>query len=308
MTTPTFAGALTALVTPFRDGQVDVEALRALVEAQIAGGIDGLVPCGTTGESVTLSTAEHALVVRSVVEQARGRVPVVAGAGSVSTAHSIDLVRLARDAKADGVLIVVPYYNKPTQAGLVAHYRAVLSAVSMPTILYNIPGRTGVDLGLDAMAQLAEVPEIVAVKEATGNVVRSQALLARFGERFTILSGDDGLTLPILSVGGQGVISVTSNLLPREVSEVIRLWNAGDVAGARRLHLRLVPVHESMFVESNPGPVKAALARLGRLAPEVRLPLVWPSAASQKLTLDALEAAGFATTISATSDAMVAAS
>ena len=308
MTTPTFAGALTALVTPFRDGQVDVEALRALVEAQIAGGIDGLVPCGTTGESVTLSTAEHALVVRSVVEQARGRVPVVAGAGSVSTAHSIDLVRLARDAKADGVLIVVPYYNKPSQAGLVAHYRAVLSAVSMPTILYNIPGRTGVDLGLDAMAQLAEVPEIVAVKEATGNVVRSQALLARFGERFTILSGDDGLTLPILSVGGQGVISVTSNLLPREVSEVIRLWNAGDVAGARRLHLRLVPVHESMFVESNPGPVKAALARLGRLAPEVRLPLVWPSAASQKLTLDALEAAGFATTISATSDAMVAAS
>ncbi len=301
MTTPSFAGALTALVTPFRGGQVDVEALRALVEAQIAGGIDGLVPCGTTGESVTLSTAEHALVVRSVVEQARGRVPVVAGAGSVSTAHSIDLVRLARDAKADGVLIVVPYYNKPSQAGLVAHYRAVLSAVSMPTILYNIPGRTGVDLGLDAMAQLAEVPEIVAVKEATGNVVRSQALLARFGERFTILSGDDGLTLPILSVGGQGVISVTSNLLPREVSEVIRLWNAGDVAGARRLHLRLVPVHESMFVESNPGPVKAALARLGRLAPEVRLPLVWPAAASQKLTMDALDAAGFAPTTPGTS-------
>jgi 4-hydroxy-tetrahydrodipicolinate synthase len=292
MTLPTFAGTLTALVTPFRGGQVDVDALRALVEAQIAGGIDGLVPCGTTGESVTLTAAEHALVVRSVVEQAKGRVPVVAGAGSVSTAHTIDLVRLARDCKADGALIVVPYYNRPTQAGLVAHYRAVLREVSMPTILYNIPGRTGVDLGLDAMAQLAEVPEIVAVKEATGNVLRSQALLARFGERFTILSGDDALTLPILAVGGRGVISVTSNALPREVSEVVRLWNAGDFLGARALHLRLLPVHEAMFVESNPGPVKVALARADRLAAEVRLPLVWPSEASQKLVADAL--AGFA--------------
>ena len=293
MTTPTFAGTFTALVTPFRAGQVDVEALRALVEAQIAGGIDGLVPCGTTGESVTLSLSEHALVVRTVVEQTRGRVPVVAGAGSVSTSHAIELTRVARDARADGVLIVVPYYNKPTQAGLVAHYRAVLREVPMPTILYNIPGRTGIDLGLDAMAQLVDVPEIVAVKEATGNVLRSQSLLARFGDRFTILSGDDGLTLPILAVGGKGVISVTSNVLPREVGDVVRLWNAGDLAAARKLHLRLVPVHESMFVESNPGPAKAALARVGRIAPEVRLPLVWPADASQKLVADALSTAGF---------------
>ena len=294
MTTPTFAGALTALVTPFRDGQVDVEALRALVEAQIAGGIDGLVPCGTTGESVTLSTAEHTLVVRTVVAQTKRRVPVVAGAGSVSTAHAIELTRIARDAKADGVLIVVPYYNKPTQAGLVAHYRAVLREVPMPTILYNIPGRSGVDLGLDAMAQLAEVPEIVAVKEATGNVLRSQSLIARFGDRFAVLSGDDALTLPILAVGGKGVISVTSNVLPREVGDVVRLWNAGDVVGARKLHLRLLPVHESMFVESNPGPAKAALARAGRIAPEVRLPLVWPAESSQKLVAEALASAGFA--------------
>jgi len=294
MTTPTFAGALTALVTPFRDGQVDVEALRALVEAQIAGGIDGLVPCGTTGESVTLSTAEHALVVRTVVEQTKRRVPVVAGAGSVSTAHAIELMRIAREAKADGVLIVVPYYNKPTQAGLVAHYRAVLREVSMPTILYNIPGRSGVDLGLDAMAQLAEVPEIVAVKEATGNVLRSQSLIARFGDRFAVLSGDDALTLPILAVGGKGVISVTSNVLPREVGDVVRLWNAGDVVAARKLHLRLVPVHESMFVESNPGPAKAALARAGRIAPEVRLPLVWPAESSQQVVAEALASAGFA--------------
>jgi len=294
MTMPTFAGALTALVTPFRDGQVDVEALRALVEAQIAGGIDGLVPCGTTGESVTLSTAEHTLVVRTVVAQTKRRVPVVAGAGSVSTAHAIELTRIARDAKADGVLIVVPYYNKPTQAGLVAHYRAVLREVPMPTILYNIPGRSGVDLGLDAMAQLAEVPEIVAVKEATGNVLRSQSLIARFGDRFAVLSGDDALTLPILAVGGKGVISVTSNVLPREVGEVVRLWNAGDVVAARQLHLRLVPVHESMFVESNPGPAKAVLARAGRIAPEVRLPLVWPAESSQKLVAEALASAGFA--------------
>ncbi len=294
MMTPTFAGALTALVTPFRDGQVDVEALRALVEAQIAGGIDGLVPCGTTGESVTLSTAEHTLVVRTVVEQTKRRVPVVAGAGSVSTAHAIELTRIAREAKADGVLIVVPYYNKPTQAGLVAHYRAVLREVPMPTILYNIPGRSGVDLGLDAMAQLAEVPEIVAVKEATGNVLRSQSLIARFGDRFAVLSGDDGLTLPILAVGGKGVISVTSNVLPREVGDVVRLWNAGDVVAARKLHLRLLPVHESMFVESNPGPAKAALARAGRIASEVRLPLVWPAESSQKFVAEALASAGFA--------------
>lgn len=301
-TTPTFAGALTALITPFRGGQVDVEALRALVEAQIAGGIDGLVPCGTTGESVTLTQAEHTLVVRTVVEQATGRVPVIAGAGSVSTAHTIELTRIAREVKADGVLIVVPYYNKPTQAGLVAHYRAVLREVSMPTILYNIPGRTGIDLGLDAMAQLADVPEIVAVKEATGNVVRSQALLARFGDRFTVFSGDDGLTLPILSLGGKGVISVTSNILPREVGDVVRLWNASDLAGARKLHLRLVPVHESMFVESNPGPAKAVLARAGRIAPEVRLPLVWPAESSQKLVVDALAAAGFSVARSGAGD------
>ena len=294
MTTPTFAGALTALITPFRDGQVDVEALRALVEAQIGSGIDGLVPCGTTGESVTLNTAEHTLVVRTVVEQTKRRVPVIAGSGSVSTAHAIELTRIARDLKADGALIVVPYYNKPTQAGLVAHYRAVLREVPMPTILYNIPGRSGVDLGLDAMAQLAEVPEIVAVKEATGNVLRSQSLIARFGDRFAVLSGDDGLTLPILAVGGKGVISVTSNVLPREVGDVVRLWNAGDVAGARKLHLRLLAVHESMFVESNPGPAKAALARAGRIAPEVRLPLVWPAESSQKFVAEALASAGFA--------------
>jgi 4-hydroxy-tetrahydrodipicolinate synthase len=301
MTQPTFTGAFTALVTPFRDGAVDVEALRALVEAQIAGGIDGLIPCGTTGESVTLSAAEHALVVRTVVAQAARRVPVVAGAGSVSTAHAIELAHASRAAGADGLLVVVPYYNKPTQAGLVAHYRALLRAVPMPTILYNIPGRCGVDLGLEAMAQLADVPEIVAVKEATGNVLRSQALVARFGDRFSVLSGDDALTLPILAVGGAGVISVTSNLLPRAVSDVVRLWRGGDVAGARALHQRLLTVHEVMFVESNPGPVKAALAQAGRIAPEVRLPLAWPGEAACRQVAEVLAASGFARDVGAAS-------
>jgi len=294
MTLPTFTGAFTALVTPFRDGAVDVEALRALVEAQIAGGIDGLIPCGTTGESVTLTATEHALVVRTVVAQAARRVPVVAGAGSVSTAHAIELAHASREAGADGLLVVVPYYNKPTQAGLVAHYRALARAVPMPTILYNIPGRCGVDLGLDAMAQLAEVPEIVAVKEATGNVLRSQALVARFGDRFSVLSGDDALTLPILAVGGAGVISVTANILPWAVSEVVRLWRRGDVAGARALHQRLLPVHEAMFVESNPGPVKSALAKAGRIAPEVRLPLAWPADSACRQVAEVLGASGFA--------------
>jgi 4-hydroxy-tetrahydrodipicolinate synthase len=287
-----FHGTFPALVTPMRDGAVDVEALRALVERQIEGGVDGLVPCGTTGESVTLTTAEHALVVRTVVEQARGRVPVVAGAGTVSTAHTIELMRVAKEAGCDGVLLVCPYYNRPSQAGLVAHYRAVCRAVSIPAIVYNIPGRTGVDLGMDAMDELADVPEIVGVKEATGNVLRSQAIVARFGDRFDVLSGDDALTLPILAVGGRGVVSVTSNAFPRETSEVVRLWNRGDVAGARALHQRLLPVHEAMFFDSNPGPVKVVLAAAGHVAPEVRLPLVWPAASTAERVLAAVRAAG----------------
>lgn len=289
---PTFTGTLPALITPFRDGGVDVAALRELVERCIEGGVDGLVPCGTTGESVTLSEAEHTLVVRTVVEQARGRVPVVAGAGTVSTSHTIHLAEIAREAGADGLLLVCPYYNRPTQAGLEAHFRAVAAAVPMPSLLYNIPGRTGVDLALETLERLADVPAIVGIKEATGNVLRSQQIIARMGDRFDVLSGDDALTLPVLSVGGCGVISVTANLLPSETSEVVRRWKAGDVAGARALHLRLAPVHESMFVEANPGPVKAALADAGRIAKEIRLPLVWPSEASVEKVRAALRASG----------------
>ena len=289
-----FQGTFTALVTPLRDDRVDEQALRDLVERQIAGGIDGLVPCGTTGEAPTLSEQEAAHVVRIVAEQARKRVPVVAGSGTASTRHTIQLSKNAREAGADGLLVVVPYYNRPSQAGLVAHYRAVLKEVPLPTILYNIPGRTGSDLGLDALGELASISALVGVKEATGNVLRSQQILARFGDRFDVLSGDDALTLGIVAAGGAGVISVTSNVLPREVSDVVRLARKGDLAAARALHMKLVPVHEAMFVESNPGPVKAAMHARGWLASEVRLPLVWPGEASVAKVKAALAAAGLA--------------
>ncbi|MDQ3036599.1 MAG: 4-hydroxy-tetrahydrodipicolinate synthase [Myxococcota bacterium] len=288
----TFAGTLPALVTPFRDGKLDEKALRELVERCIAGGVDGLVPCGSTGESVTLDEAEHARVVRVVVEQARKRVPVIAGAGTASTRRSIELAHIARDAGADGLLLVCPYYNRPTQAGLEAHFRAIAAAVPMPSILYNVPARTGVDLGVETLARLADVRSIVGIKEASGSVLRSQQILATLGDRFDVLAGDDALTLPVLAVGGSGVISVTANLLPAETSEVVRRWKAGDLAGARALHLRLAPVHEAMFVETNPGPVKAAIADDGFLAREIRLPLVWPEESSMQKVRAALRAAG----------------
>lgn len=289
-----FEGTLPALVTPFRGGAIDETALRELVERQIQGGVTGLVPCGTTGESVTLSEEEHARVVRIVVEQTKKRVPVVAGAGTVSTAHTIHLAELCKAAGADGLLLVCPYYNRPTQAGLEAHFRAVLKAVPLPSILYNIPGRTGVDMSVETLEKLSDVKEIVGMKEATGNVLRSAQILARCGDRFTVLSGDDALTLPVLSVGGRGVISVTSNLLPKETSDVVKLWNEGKIAEARALHLRLLPVHESMFVEANPGPIKAAMAARGQIQKELRLPLVWPMDESVQKVTRAVSAAGLA--------------
>ena len=288
----TLEGCYPALVTPFRGGDVDEDALRALVERQIEGGVAGLVPCGTTGESVTLDDEEHGAVVRAVVEQAAGRVPVIAGAGTCSTRHSIHLAERAREAGADGLLLVCPYYNRPTQAGLEAHFRAILAAVPLPAVLYNIPGRTGVDLSVDTLARLADVDAIIGVKEATGTVTRSQEILARTGERYAVLAGDDALTLPVLSVGGKGVISVTCNAFPRETARVVTLFAEGRTDEASALHQRLIPVHRAMFVESNPGPIKALLAEAGSLAPEVRLPLVWPEEGSLAKLRAAVEAAG----------------
>ena len=287
-----FTGALTALVTPFREGRLDRESLQQLVETQIQDGINGLVACGTTGEGVTLTEHEYREVVTTVVKQARGRVPVVAGAGTNSTRHTIELGRAAREAGANGLLLVSPYYNKPTQQGLFEHFKAVLTEVPLPSIIYNIPGRTCVDISLQTFERLAGIEKVVAVKEATGNVLRSQALAQSFGDRFAILSGDDALTLAIMAVGGHGVISVTANLLPREVSDVVRRFREDDLPGARAAHQKLLPVHTAMFVETNPGPIKAAMAKRGLIAPEIRLPLVMPSEKSQATIGEALSKAG----------------
>jgi 4-hydroxy-tetrahydrodipicolinate synthase len=273
----TFAGAWTAMVTPFRNDAVDEKALRELVEGQIKGGIDGLVPCGTTGESVNLSHAEFVKVIEVTADQARGRVPVMAGSGTASTRHVIELSKAAKAAGASSLLIVSPYYNRPTQEGLYAHYAAIAAAVDLPIVLYNIPGRCGVDLAMATLERLAAIPSIVAIKEATGNVLRSAEIAAQFGDRFTILSGDDALTLPIMAVGGHGVISVASNLVPAEVAGVVDRFQAGDLAGARAQSQKLRALYEVLFVESSPGPIKAALAMCGRIAPEIRLPMVMPT-------------------------------
>jgi 4-hydroxy-tetrahydrodipicolinate synthase len=270
-------GTLTAIVTPFSaDGEsVDQAALDALVEAQIQGGVSGLVPCGTTGESPTLTEEEQLLVIKRTVAVAAGRVPVIAGTGSFSTKKSILASKAALAAGADGVMLVMPYYNKPSQEGLREHVLAVARAVSCPVVLYNVPGRSVVDLGADTTERICEAaPNVVALKDASGNVLRCQELKRRLGDRLTVLSGDDGLTLPMMAVGAAGVISVSSNVRPREVSEVTRLALAGDWDAARAAHLALLELHAVMFVEPNPAPAKAALATLGRMTPAVRLPLV----------------------------------
>lgn len=271
------SGTFTALVTPFSPdaGEIDLDALDALVEAQIQGGIGGLVPCGTTGEAPTLTEDEQIVVIKRVVAAAKGRAPVLAGTGSFSTKKSIAASRAAVDAGADGVMIVMPYYNKPSQDGLREHVLAIARAVPCPIVLYNIPGRSIVDLTADTTARICDAaPNVLGLKDATGNVLRCQELKHRLGDRLTVLSGDDGLTLPMMSVGASGVISVTANVLPREVSEVSRLVEKGDWAGAREAHLRLLEIHALMFLEPNPAPAKAALASMGRMNASVRLPLV----------------------------------
>jgi 4-hydroxy-tetrahydrodipicolinate synthase len=294
MGTLNFAGTYTALVTPFLDDGsegIDFPAFDALVEAQIAGGITGLVPCGTTGESPTLSHDEHEEVVKRTVERARGRVQVIAGAGSNSTREAVRLAKSAQAAGADAIMTVVPYYNKPTQEGLRQHFLAVARAVTCPVVLYNIPGRTNIDLLPDTLGKiLEEAPNVVAMKEATGNVMRAQELVRRFGARLSVLSGDDALTVAMMAVGARGVISVTSNVFPREVSKVVEAAAAGDYARALKEHQALLPVHDSMFVEANPSPCKAALALRGKMKSVVRGPLAPVSDSAKKTVAAALEA------------------
>jgi 4-hydroxy-tetrahydrodipicolinate synthase len=268
-----FTGVITALVTPFRGDAVDEEALRRLVEEQIAAGVDGLVPVGTTGESPTVTVEEHIRVIEIVVQAAKKRVPVVAGTGSNSTRETIEMSAAARKLGADGLLLVTPYYNRPGQEHLYRHFKAVIEAVPLPTILYNVPTRTASDLLPDTIARLAELPQVVGVKEATGSITRAAQVLARVGDRVAVLSGDDAVTVPLFAIGGKGVISVLSNVAPAPMAQMWDAAAAGDWKKARELYFRLLPLAEGLFVEANPIPVKAALAMMGRIADEIRPPL-----------------------------------
>jgi 4-hydroxy-tetrahydrodipicolinate synthase len=274
-----FRGCGTALVTPFRrDLSLDEEALRRLVRRQVDEGVHFLVPCGTTGENPTLTRAEHLRVVQITVEEARGKVPVVAGAGGSDTRGVVELARAVEALGADGLLTVTPPYNKPTPEGLVAHYREVAAATRLPIVVYNVPGRTGTNVEPSTLARLAEIERVAAVKEASGNLAQIASIFVRVPDGFAVLSGDDSVTLPVVALGGTGVISVVSNVVPGEMARLTDLALAGDFAGARRLQRRLQQLMEVMFVESNPGPVKAALGLLGLLEPVWRLPAVPPRA------------------------------
>jgi 4-hydroxy-tetrahydrodipicolinate synthase len=289
-----FGGAFTALVTPFSSdaSRVDFEALEALVTSQLQAGICGLVPCGTTGESPALTEQEQLDVVRTVAKLASGKVPVIAGTGSNCTHKSIVTSLKALEAGADGVMIVMPYYNKPTQEGLYQHVTTIASELKgAPVVLYNIPGRTGVDLSMDTLRRIVDrCPNIAAVKDATGNVLRVQQCQNAFGESVAVMCGDDPITLPMMVCGARGVISVTSNLYPAQVVEVCRLAQQGLWEKARALHLAMLELHEVMFIETNPGPIKAALAHAGKIKAAMRLPMRLPSDSSTKKIIDVMAA------------------
>ena len=287
-----FQGSLVALVTPFRDGKVDEAKLKELVEFQIAGGTDAIVPCGTTGEAPTLDHDELKRVVETVIAAVNRRVPVVAGTGSYSTAEAIARTRHAKQAGADGALVVLPYYNKPTQQGLIEHCRAIADAADLPLILYNIPGRTGVNMLPDTLAQLADHPNIVGMKEATGSLDQMTQDIVLCGDKLSFLSGDDTLTLPLMAVGGRGVISVVANIVPKDVADMTHAFLNGDWKRARELHLKLYPLSQAMFIETNPIPVKTSLAMMGKIREEFRLPLCSMTDANRKKLETALRSYG----------------
>ncbi len=283
-----FHGAIVAIVTPFRNGKLDGAALKKLVEFQIAGGTDGIVPCGTTGESPTLSYEEHERVIDLVVAAARGRVPVIAGTGSNNTREAILLTRYAKKAGADAALVITPYYNKPTQEGLYRHFRAVGEAADLPIILYNVPSRTGVNMTADTVARLSGIPNIVGVKEASGNLGQVCEILRRVPKTFCVLSGDDGLFFPMLALGAKGVISVVSNVAPRAMADLYDSFVMGEFSRAREIHFRLWPLMNALFLETNPIPVKAALAMMKKIRDEIRLPLCPMSEANRKVLAKAI--------------------
>ena len=296
VTATRFTGTGTALVTPFRhDGTLDEPTLQGLIQRQIEAGIDFLVPCGTTGESPTLTHEEHLRVVEVAVNQAKGKVPVLAGAGGYNTMEVIARARELANIGADGILSVTPYYNKPTQEGLYQHFRTIAGAVSLPIILYSVQGRTGVNIEPATVKRLAEIENIVGIKEASGNISQMAAILNLVPDDFLVLSGDDAITLPLIGLGGRGVISVVSNEIPAEMTKLTRLALQGDFAGAREVHRRYHPLMEINFVESNPIPVKAALAEMDLLEPVWRLPLVPPRAENRARIRAVLESLGLVT-------------
>ena len=270
-----FEGSFVAIVTPFKDnGSLDEGKLQELIEFQIENGTHGIVPCGTTGESPTLSHSEHDRVVELTVKAVNGRVKIIAGAGSNSTAEALRLTKHAKDVGADGALIITPYYNKPTQNGLKAHFMKIADAVDIPIVIYNVPGRTGTDLLPETLAGLSVHPNIVGLKEATGQLSRASQAVQLCGEDFALLSGDDINTLPILSVGGCGVISVLANVMPKEVSDLCNTFKSGDIKNAQKIHLETLQLSIDLFIDTNPIPVKTALQMMGRLNGRMRLPLV----------------------------------
>jgi 4-hydroxy-tetrahydrodipicolinate synthase len=268
-----FTGSHVAIVTPFRKGKVDERALGDLIEWQIAKGTNGIVPCGTTGESATLSHEEHNRVIELTVEVVRRRVPVMAGTGSNSTDEAISLTKHAKDAGADAALLITPYYNKPTQEGLYRHYKAIAEAVDLPLVLYNIPGRTGVNMLPTTIARLAVIQNIVGVKEGSGVIQQASDIVLACGDRLAVLAGDDAMTLPMMAVGGRGVITVTANIAPTEMANMVKAFAAGNLEEARRIHFQLSPLFAALFYETNPIPVKEALGMMGKIDPELRLPL-----------------------------------
>jgi len=276
-----FKGSIVAIVTPFNNGAVDEKTLRELVDFQIENGTDAIVACGTTGESSTLDNEEHLNVIKIVFDQAKGRVPVIAGTGSNSTAEAIHLTREAKEIGVAGVLLVTPYYNKPTQEGLYLHYTAIADAVEIPQILYNVPGRTGVNLLPETVARLAGHKNIVAIKEATGSLQQASEVMALCGSQIDVFSGDDFITFPMMACGAKGVISVTANIMPKAIGDLTDAFYAGDLEKARQLHLDTLKISNAMFIESNPVPVKTALALMGKCSDEVRLPLAPMSEANK---------------------------
>ena len=287
-----FGGAIVAIITPFRNGRVDEEALRKLIDEQIAAGTDGIAPCGTTGESTTLSHEEHDRVIEITIDAAKKRVPVIAGTGSNSTAEALRLTRHAWEAGADGALLVCPYYNRPTQEGLYQHYRTIAQEVPIPIIIYNIPGRTGVNLLPETLARLAKIPNIVGVKEASGSLKQMSDVIQLCGPDFDVLSGDDIFTLALLAIGGKGVISVISNVVPQDMAAMVDAYAAGDLEKARLLHYKMSPLIDALFIETNPIPVKAALAMMGTIEYDLRLPLCKMTAKNEETLKKVMQAYG----------------